>query len=84
MALYVITVMINIWMIPKDEKTKIYLNYRLKTKLKSGDITHYNLDWFTPVKSIANKESKSLYDDVGIEEIIGKLYFSIWKSSKIH
>ena len=59
----------------KDEKTKIYLNYRLKTKLKSGDITHYNLDWFTPVKSIANKESKSLYDDVGIEEIIGKLYF---------
>lgn len=59
----------------KDEITRSYLNYRLKTKLKSGDIIHYNLDWFTPVKFIANDMSKSLSDDVVIEGIIGKLYF---------
>lgn len=59
----------------KDEKTRSYLSYRLKTKLKSGDITHYNLDWFTPAMFIADDVSKSFSDDVVIEGIIGKLYF---------
>lgn len=58
----------------KDEKIREYANFRVKTKLKSGDIIHYNLDWFDVIRLLTKNKHN---ENVNIEDVLNKLYLDV-------